>query len=138
MPIRPLQLGEVAIFIFGESGSIFVFALTAATIASRYSYKTFPELVDKEYFSDKYVRAISGIIMARPGVAWLGGQAMGIGYIFELLTGTDAKIVTLVSLGVFITYTTMGGFVAVARADFSRASLYNNFSYFLFRILQCD
>lgn len=105
-------------FIFGESGAIFVFALTAASVASKYSYKTFPELIDEEYFSDRYVRAISGTIMALPGVAWLGGQAMGIGYIFELLTGTNATIVTLAALAVFITYTTLGGFVAVARADF--------------------
>lgn len=110
-------------FIAGESGAIIIFALTAAPFAARYNYKTLPELIDNVYVNDKYVRAIGGILLALVGIAWTGGQAMAIGYIYNLTTGLDATLVTVIASIVFITYTTMGGFIAVVMTDFYQGIL---------------
>jgi len=71
-----------------ESAPI-IFALFLARFGARYSFNTSAEFFDELMVKDKFTRLICGILLALPCVAWVGGQAMGIGFIFNQLTGLN-------------------------------------------------
>jgi|SRR5699024_6805621 len=76
-------------FILGEQGAPIIFAFTFAKFASKYSFNTLAEFLDELVVKDKLTRAISGFILCLPGIAWVGGQAMGIGLLYSVFTGQD-------------------------------------------------
>lgn len=105
-------------FIIGEQGSKIVFALVFAAFAGRFTYITVSELMYDLIHRDKVTQAITGVLTGSIMLAWLGGQAMGLGYIFEQFTDIDPVPVIIFFNAVFILYTYLGGVLSVVWTDF--------------------
>jgi SSS family solute:Na+ symporter len=105
-------------FIIGEQGSKIVFALIFAGFAGRFVYITISELMFDLLHRDKVTQAITGLLTGSIMLAWLGGQAMGLGYIFEQFTDIDPVPVIIFFNAVFILYTYLGGVLSVVWTDF--------------------
>lgn len=104
-------------FILGEQGSKVIFALFIAGLAGRFSYNTFPELIDDLIVRDKITRAMAGILASMIMIAWVGGQGKAFGNIFNIVTGADPIPIILMFSTVFILYTTLGGIYSVVWTD---------------------
>ncbi|MCP4299588.1 MAG: sodium:solute symporter family protein [Gammaproteobacteria bacterium] len=105
-------------FIVGEQGSKIVFALVFAGFAGRFAYITISDLMYDLLHRDKITQAITGLLTGSIMLAWLGGQAMGLGYIFEQFTNIDPVPVIIFFNAVFILYTYLGGVLSVVWTDF--------------------
>ncbi len=105
-------------FIVGEQGSKIVFALVFAGFAGRFTYITVSDLMFDLLHRDKITQAITGLLTGSIMLAWLGGQAMGLGYIFEQFTDIDPVPVIIFFNAVFILYTYLGGVLSVVWTDF--------------------
>ena len=105
-------------FIVGEQGSKIVFALLFAGFAGRFAYITVSDLMFDLLHRDKITQAITGLLTGSIMLAWLGGQAMGLGYIFEQFTDIDPVPVIIFFNAVFILYTYLGGVLSVVWTDF--------------------
>jgi len=105
-------------FIIGEQGSKIVFALVFAAFAGRFTYITVSDLMYDLIHRDKVTQAITGVLTGSIMLAWLGGQAMGLGYIFEQFTDIDPVPVIIFFNAVFILYTYLGGVLSVVWTDF--------------------
>ena len=105
-------------FIIGEQGSKIVFALVFAAFAGRFTYITISDLMYDLIHRDKVTQAITGVLTGSIMLAWLGGQAMGLGYIFEQFTDIDPVPVIIFFNAVFILYTYLGGVLSVVWTDF--------------------
>jgi len=104
-------------FILGEQGSKIIFALFFAGLAGRFTYNTFPEMIDDLVARDKVTRALGGVLAAMIMIAWVGGQGKAFGNIFNIVTGADPIPIILLFSAVFILYTTMGGIYSVVWTD---------------------
>lgn len=104
-------------FILGEQGSKVVFALFFAGLAGKFTYNTVSSMMHDLIHRDKVSKAIGGILTMGIMLAWLGGQAKGLGYVFEQFTGIDPIPVIILFNIIFIIYTYMGGIVSVAWTD---------------------
>ncbi len=104
-------------FILGEQGSKIIFALLLAGFAGRFTYNTFPELMDDLITKDKVTRALAGILASMIMIAWVGGQGKALGSIFNIITGVDPIPIIFLFSAVFILYTTLGGIYSVAWTD---------------------
>ncbi len=100
-------------FVIGEQGSKIVFALLFAGLAGRFSYITISEMMYDLLHRDKIARAISGILTCIILIAWLSGQAMGLGYIFQQFTNMSPVPVIIFFNIMFIVYTYQGGILSV-------------------------
>jgi len=105
-------------FIVGEQGAKIVFALLFAGFAGRFTYITISDLMYDLLHRDKVTKAITGLLTGSIMLAWLGGQAMGLGYIFEQFTDINPVPVIIFFNAVFILYTYMGGVLSVVWTDF--------------------
>jgi len=105
-------------FIIGEQGSKIVFALVFAGFAGRFVYITISDLMYDLLHRDKITQAVTGVLTGSIMLAWLGGQAMGLGYIFEQFTDIDPVPVIIFFNAVFILYTYLGGVLSVVWTDF--------------------
>ena len=105
-------------FIIGEQGSKIVFALVFAGFAGRFTYITVSDLMYDLLHRDKITKAITGLLTASIMLAWLGGQAKGLGYIFQQFTDMDPVPVIIFFNAIFIIYTYMGGVLSVVWTDF--------------------
>jgi Na+/proline symporter len=105
-------------FIIGEQGSKIIFALVFAGFAGRFTYITISDLMYDLLHRDKVTKAITGLLTGSIMLAWLGGQAMGLGYIFQQFTNIDPVPVIIFFNAVFILYTYMGGVLSVVWTDF--------------------
>lgn len=105
-------------FVLGEQGSKILFALLFAGFAGRFAYKTLAEMMEDLLFRDKVSRIIVGLLMLALMIAYIGGQGMGMGLLFEEFTGVNPTYIILFFTAVFIAYTYMGGMYAVARVEF--------------------
>ena len=105
-------------FIIGEQGSKIVFALVFAGFAGKFTYITISDLMYDLLHRDKVSQAITGLLTGAIMLAWLGGQAMGLGYIFQQFTGINPVPVIIFFNAVFIIYTYMGGILSVVWTDF--------------------
>ena len=105
-------------FIIGEQGSKIVFALVFAGFAGRFVYITISDLMFDLLHRDKITQAITGLLTGSIMLAWLGGQAMGLGYIFQQFTDIDPVPVIIFFNAVFILYTYLGGVLSVVWTDF--------------------
>ena len=105
-------------FIIGEQGSKIVFALVFAGFAGRFTYITVSDLMYDLLHRDKVTKAITGLLTGSIMLAWLGGQAMGLGYVFQQFTGIDPVPVIIFFNVVFILYTYLGGVLSVVWTDF--------------------
>ena len=104
-------------FILGEQGSKIIFALFIAEFAGRFTYNTFPELLDDLITKDKVTRALAGVLASSIMIAWVGGQGKALGSIFSVVTGVDPLPIILFFSAVFIVYTTVGGIYSVVWTD---------------------
>ncbi len=106
------------IFILGEQGSKILFALVFAGFAGRFAYNTFIEMIDDLIVKDKVTRSIGAVLASMIMIAWMGGQCKGFGNIFNVITGADAALITMLFSVIFIIYTTLGGYYALVWMDF--------------------
>ncbi|MFZ5967940.1 MAG: sodium:solute symporter family protein [Bacillota bacterium] len=104
-------------FILGEQGSKIIFALFFAGLAGRFTYNTFPEMMDDLIVKDKVTRALGGLLASMIMIAWVGGQGKAFGNIFNIVTGADPIPIILLFSAVFILYTTLGGIYSVVWTD---------------------
>ncbi len=104
-------------FILGEQGSKIIFALFIAGFAGKFTYNTFPELLDDLITKDKVTRALAGVLAAMIMIAWVGGQGKALGGIFNVITGVNPIPIIIFFSAVFILYTTLGGIYSVAWTD---------------------
>ncbi|NYB75787.1 sodium:solute symporter family protein [Sedimentibacter hydroxybenzoicus DSM 7310] len=104
-------------FILGEQGSKIIFALFIAGFAGKFTYNTFPELLDDLITKDKTTRALAGVLASSIMIAWVGGQGKALGSIFSVVTGVDPLPIILLFSTVFIIYTTLGGIYSVVWTD---------------------
>ncbi|WP_246027733.1 sodium:solute symporter family protein [Lysinibacillus antri] len=111
------------IFIIGEQGSKILFALLFAGFAAKFTYKSIAELLNDLILRDKVSRAIIGILTSAIMIAWIGGQAKGMGHLFSVFTGTDPIPLIFFFSAVFIIYTTIGGMLSVVWTDFVQGVL---------------
>lgn len=105
-------------FILGEQGSKIIFALFIAGLAGRFTYNTFPEMMDDLIVRDRVSRAMAGVLASMIMIAWVGGQGKAFGNIFNIVTGTSPTPIILFFSAVFILYTTLGGIYSVVWTDF--------------------
>ena len=110
-------------FIIGEQGSKIIFALLFAGFAARFTYKSIGELINDLILRDKISRAIVGILTACIMIAWIGGQAKGLGALFAVFTGTDPLPLIFFFSAVFIIYTMVGGMYSVVWTDLIQGAL---------------
>lgn len=127
-------------FIIGEQGSKVIFALFIAEFAGKFTYNTFPELLDDLIVRDKITRAIAGILAASIMIAWVGGQGKALGSIFNVITGVDPLPIIILFSAVFIVYTTLGGVYSVVWTDLLQGILVVIFGtvFYLFAFKQVD
>ncbi|WP_069997657.1 sodium:solute symporter family protein [Cellulosilyticum sp. I15G10I2] len=104
-------------FILGEQGSKIIFALFFAGLAGKFTYNTFPEMIDDIIARDKVTRALGGILASMIMIAWVGGQGKAFGHIFNIVTGANPIPIILLFTVVFIVYTTLGGVYSVVWTD---------------------
>lgn len=104
-------------FILGEQGSKIIFALFIAGLAGRFTYNTFPEMIDDLIARDKVTRAMAGVLASMIMIAWVGGQGKAFGSIFNIVTGANPIPIILLFSAVFIVYTTLGGIYSVVWTD---------------------
>lgn len=104
-------------FILGEQGSKIIFALLFAGLAGKFSYNTFPEMLDDLFVRDKVTRGIAGVLAACIMIAWVGGQGKAMGHLFNIITGVDPIPIIILFSAVFIIYTTLGGILSVVWTD---------------------
>ena len=104
-------------FVIGEQGSKIVFGLLFAGLAGKFTYNTLSGMMHDLIHRDKISKAIVGLLTMSIMLAWLGGQAKGLGYVFEQFTGIDSLPVIIFFNIIFIIYTYLGGIVSVAWTD---------------------
>lgn len=103
-------------FVIGEQFALAIFAFLFARF-HQYNYNTLAEFCDRRITRDNVTRAIIGVLIALPCLAWVGGQAMGLGFLFNQLTGIDANVIVVIAGLVFIIYGALGGILGIARVD---------------------
>lgn len=107
-------------FILGEQGSKIIFALFFAGLAGRFTYNTFPEMIDDLISRDKITRAMAGVLASMIMIAWVGGQGKAFGNIFNIATGANPIPIILLFSFVFIVYTALGGIYSVVWTDLAQ------------------
>ena len=110
-------------FVVGEQGAKIVFALVFAGFAAKFSYNTIGELMNDLLLRDKMSRALIGILTACIMIAWIGGQAKGMGDLFAVFSGTDPLWMILFFSAIFILYTMIGGIYSVVWTELIQGGL---------------
>lgn len=110
-------------FVVGEQGAKVIFALVFAGFAAKFAYKTLAELMNDLLLRDKIARALVGLLTSSIMIAWVGGQAKGMGALFSVFTGTDPTLMIVVFSAVFIIYTMIGGMYSVVWTDLIQGAL---------------
>lgn len=110
-------------FVIGEQGSKIIFALVFAGFAARFTYKSVGEMINDLILRDRISRALIGILTSAIMIAWIGGQAKGMGHLFGVFTGTDPMPMIILFSVVFIIYTTVGGMYSVVWTDLIQGAI---------------
>jgi solute:Na+ symporter, SSS family len=121
-------------FVLGEQGSKIVFALVFAGFAGRFAYITISELMYDLLHKDRISRVLSGVLSCTILLAWLAGQAKGLGYIFHQFTDISPVPVIILFNVVFVIYTYLGGILSVVWTDLIQGILimvFGSVFYFL-------
>lgn len=121
---RGYEVGMANIpFVLGEQGTKILFALVFAGFAGRFTYNTVAEMMNDLLFRDKVSQALIGLLTASIMIAWTAGQAIGLGALFAVFTGTDPTVLILVFSAVYIVYTMVGGIYSVAWMELIQGGL---------------
>ena len=110
-------------FVIGEQGSKIIFALFFAGLAAQFTYKSIGEMMNDLLLRDRISRALIGILTASIMIAWVGGQAKGMGDLFAVFTGTDPTAMIIFFTVVFLIYTSVGGMYSVVWTDLIQGAL---------------
>lgn len=110
-------------FVIGEQGAKILFAFVFAGFAAKFTYHSIAEMMHDLLLRDKVSRALIGILTASIMIAWIGGQAKGMGDLFAVFTGTDPLAMILIFSAVFIIYTMVGGIYSVVWTDLIQGAL---------------
>lgn len=105
-------------FVVGEQGAKIAFALIFAGFAGRFAYRSLAEMMHDLMLRDRISRMIVAVLTLALMVSWIGGQALGMGLLFHVFTGTDPTLIIFVFTAIFIAYAALGGMHAVARVEF--------------------
>jgi len=119
-------------FIVGEQGSKIIFALLFAGFAGRFTYITISDLMYDLLHRDKITKAMTGLLTGSIMLAWLGGQAKGLGYIFQQFTDVDPVPIIIMFNVVFIIYTYLGGVLSVVWTDFIQGIIVVMFGFIFY------
>lgn len=124
-------------FVIGEQGAKVIFALVFAGFAARFTYKTLAEMMNDLIVRDRITRSLVAILTSSIMIAWVSGQAMGMGALFATFTGTDPVLMILVFSAVFIIYTTVGGMYSVVWTDLIQGAILIGIAvWFYFQVFQ--
>ncbi|MCZ8542004.1 sodium:solute symporter family protein [Psychrobacillus psychrodurans] len=104
-------------FVVGEQGAKILFALVFAGFAAKFTYKTLAEMINDLIVRDRITRSLVALLTSSIMIAWVSGQAMGMGALFSTFTGADPILMILVFSAVFIIYTAVGGMYSVVWTD---------------------
>ncbi|MEK3980985.1 sodium:solute symporter family protein [Psychrobacillus sp. FSL K6-2836] len=104
-------------FVVGEQGAKILFALVFAGFAAKFTYKTLAEMINDLIVRDRITRSLVAILTSSIMIAWVSGQAMGMGALFSTFTGAEPVLMILVFSAVFIIYTAVGGMYSVVWTD---------------------
>ncbi len=104
-------------FVIGEQGGKILFALVFAGFAAKFTYKTIAEMMDDLIVRDRIFRSMVAVLVSAIMIAWVSGQAMGMGALFSTFTGVDPIPMILLFSAVFIIYTAVGGMYSVVWTD---------------------
>ena len=104
-------------FVIGGQGAKVLFALVFAGFAAKFTYKTIAEMMNDLIVRDRLTRSLVAVLTSSIMIAWVSGQAMGMGALFATFTGTDPVLMILVFSAVFIIYTAVGGMYSVVWTD---------------------
>ena len=110
-------------FVIGEQGAKIIFALLFAGLAARFTYKSIGEMMNDLLLRDRLSRAIIGVLTASIMIAWVAGQAKGMGDLFAVFTGTDPTAMIIFFTVVFLIYTSVGGMYSVVWTDLIQGAL---------------
>ncbi|MGN1400121.1 MAG: sodium:solute symporter [Bacillus sp. (in: firmicutes)] len=110
-------------FVIGEQGAKIIFALLFAGLAARFTYKSIGEMMNDLMLRDRLSRSIIGLLTASIMIAWVGGQAKGMGDLFAIFTGTDPIAMIILFTVVFLIYTSVGGMYSVVWTDLIQGAL---------------
>lgn len=110
-------------FVVGEQGAKVVFALIFAGFAAKFTYNTLAELMNDLLLRDNITRALIALLTSSIMIAWVGGQAKGMGALFSVFTGADPTMMIVIFSAVFILYTIIGGMYSVVWTDLVQGSL---------------
>lgn len=105
-------------FVVGEQGAKIAFALLFAGFAGRFAYRSLAQMMDDLMLRDRVSRMIIALLTLALMIAWIGGQGLGMGVLFQVLTGADPTLIIFVFTAIFIAYAALGGMHAVARVEF--------------------
>jgi SSS family solute:Na+ symporter len=98
-----------------------ILSCSLAKRVRRYALYTLPELLGEQYGSG--VKLVASVIIS---IAWLGiiaGQMVAAGKILDVLIPGHFDLMILLSGGVFITYTLLGGQYSILRTDTVQAAI---------------
>lgn len=110
-------------FVIGEQGAKIIFALVFAGFAAKFTYKTLAEMMNDLIVRDRITRSLVAILTSSIMIAWVSGQAMGMGALFSTFTGADPILMILVFSAVFIIYTAVGGMYSVVWTDLIQGAI---------------
>lgn len=83
-------------FVIGEQGAKVLFALVFAGFAARFTYHTLAELMHDLILRDRISRILIAILTSSIMLAWVSGQAMGLGALFATFTGADPLMMIII------------------------------------------
>lgn len=106
-------------FVVGEQGAKIVFALVFAGFAGRFAYRSLAEMMNDLLLRDRLSRMIIALLTLALMISWIGGQGLGMGLLFHVLTGADPTLIIFLFTAIFIAYAALGGMHAVARVEFA-------------------
>ena len=110
-------------FVIGEQGAKIIFALVFAGFAAKFTYKTLAEMMNDLIVRDRITRSLVAILTSSIMIAWVSGQAMGMGALFSTFTGADPILMILLFSAVFIIYTAVGGMYSVVWTDLIQGAI---------------
>lgn len=101
-----------------------VFSWFIAPHLSKYDYFTMPQyLAHRLCGNDVFVRRISGLAAALCNIAISGIQMRGMGYLLNTFLGINYTLALVISAGILILYTALGGMKAVVQTDAIQGTL---------------
>jgi SSS family solute:Na+ symporter len=120
---RAHDIGVSAIwYVLSLAIGCLLFGLFAAAriqkLGERHGHLTYPDFIEQSY--DSRTRIISTITTSAAMIAYAAGQMVAIGSILHVLLGWDYSQALLLASAIVISYTAIGGYLAVTYTDWAQ------------------